>query len=902
MLPRRQLQYRLGEMMDMALDVLRDDPEFRHYHLDGQSLVLEEYCRIRPQRRAELAARIAEGRLLAGPWYSIVHQPVLEGESLVRNLLAGKKVCQEFGRRMDVGFTPGSFGHVGQLPQIFCGFGIDNAMISRGITRDQVQREFWWQSPDGSKVLGIHLPDDFSRFPLYYKLRKIRPAITSRLDPKMAFKAAPGELPMHLCSQDDWWDYHWLYNQDIRYDAEAAVAEINELERDLKADMVTDVQFLGYGFDFSFPEYKMPALIRSVNEKKGYEHLVHSSLPAYLREVKRELKTRPAKTFVGEMRHANRDSLLNFLYSDVNSSRIPLKIQNSRCENLLIRWAEPFALFARQAGLTYPQAYLEMAWKKLLLNHSHDSICGCATDRVHGQMVGRFEEVEDAANAVIRASLGAIAAKADSGGADYSVVVFNPLATARTEAVTAFLDFPSDAEVRYFTLLDAGGGAVPCQVTSKVDHIATVFSREEFPRRLILDRYGVTFLARDVPAMGYTAFAVTTETGKKQRFWYLDVERPARGPVSESGMTIENEFLRVGANGNGSYSLADKTTGYAAGNLGIFAESGDVGDGWRSIPPMNDRTYTTGSAVAAVSVEGGPVRSTLRIEMDMLVPSASAATGRSPQLAPLHIVTELSLAAGARWLEVKTSVNNTAKDHKLRVLLPTGIKAASSFAHAPYDVQERSVAVPDSSKWREPQPTAHPQLSFVDVTDGERGFAVLNRGLPEFEVLDEGTATVALTLIRAVGKSIGDDPSQDGGQCLGQTTFHYALYPHEGDWEKGNVPAEAQAFRCPPKAIFSYGHTGALPPSASFLEIKGEGVSVEAVKKAEANNNMIVRLLNPTGAPKTCRVSVNTGIASAQEVRLDEKRIGKLPIAADGTLKVTISPKKILTLELAVRK
>ncbi|MGH0032159.1 MAG: glycoside hydrolase family 38 C-terminal domain-containing protein, partial [Myxococcota bacterium] len=122
---------RLVDLVDRVLDLCAADPDYR-FLLDGQTVVLEDYLEIRPGRRAELRAASAEGRIAIGPWYVQPDSLLPSGEAHVRNLLLGRRVGEAIGPVSRVGYTPDSFGHPAQLPQLFAGFGIGSFVYWRG--------------------------------------------------------------------------------------------------------------------------------------------------------------------------------------------------------------------------------------------------------------------------------------------------------------------------------------------------------------------------------------------------------------------------------------------------------------------------------------------------------------------------------------------------------------------------------------------------------------------------------------------------------------------------------------------------------------------------------------------------------------------------------------------------
>src|SRR5688572_18820649 len=153
-----QFRLRLVGLIDRLLDLMESQPEFEYFHLDGQTIVLDDYLELRPQQEPRLRKLIADGRILIGPWYDMPDEFLVSGESLVRNLALGHRIARRFGAPMPVGYLPDLFGHVGQMPQILRQFGLDNTILWRGFGGRRA--EYWWEAPDGSRVLMMHLPPE----------------------------------------------------------------------------------------------------------------------------------------------------------------------------------------------------------------------------------------------------------------------------------------------------------------------------------------------------------------------------------------------------------------------------------------------------------------------------------------------------------------------------------------------------------------------------------------------------------------------------------------------------------------------------------------------------------------------------------------------------------------------
>ncbi|GAG97693.1 unnamed protein product, partial [marine sediment metagenome] len=149
-------------MMDKLIEILKNDPKFRNFTLDGQTVILEDYLEVRPESEEILKKFIKEKRISIGPMYLLVDEFLVSGESLIRNLILGHKIARKFGNIMKAGYIPDSFGHIAQLPQILRGFEIPSVLFARGFGNEfeekNLNMEFIWNAPgNAASVLAIHL-------------------------------------------------------------------------------------------------------------------------------------------------------------------------------------------------------------------------------------------------------------------------------------------------------------------------------------------------------------------------------------------------------------------------------------------------------------------------------------------------------------------------------------------------------------------------------------------------------------------------------------------------------------------------------------------------------------------------------------------------------------------------
>jgi alpha-mannosidase len=295
----------------------------------------------------------------------------------------------------------------------------------------------------------------------------------------------------------------------------------------------------------------------------------------------------------------------------------------------------------------------------------------------------------------------------------------------------------------------------------------------------------------------------------------------------------------------------------------------------------------------------------------MPLPSASTADRqrRGDQVVDLVIRTYVTLKAESRQVDVRVEFENRHKDHTLRVMLPTGLeRAESAYVGGHFNVGKRSIYPQGPQKgsyWVDMARLPHDK--FVDVSDGDQGVGVLNDCLVEYEVGNTPQRVLALTLLRAVRNGVCTElrswthfNNQDGGQCLGKHAVHYAIRPHQGDWQKADIPLYADLFNSKVYPIQTRQHKGVLPPhQASFIQVKDSTIRFSALKKCHDSENYILRLYNPTDTVRETEVEFSCKRAQVWLCNLNEDRLSEIK-PMNHKIKIVFEPKKIKTIEFKV--
>ncbi len=881
--PFQDFRFRLVRMLDELLDTMEAHPEFRYFQSDGQSILWEDYLAVRPEREETVRRLAGEGRIRIGPWYALTDEFLVSGESLIRNLQRGLAVASRFGTPARVGFVSDLFGHTAQLPQILRGFHIDNAFLWRGVNESTHGALFRWRAPDGSEVLTYRFSPLFG-YGLYAE--KVR---------TISFPDEPVTMGSAL----------------------KGLREVIDLET---GRCPTDAFLIFDGADHMEIEPLTADLLAEVNASAKDVEIVHSHLEGFVEDL-REQKDRITAVHEGELREPGEVGDDGWVIAGVLSSRMPLKQANARCETELCAWAEPFATFAATMGGACPRAFLDLAWQYLLRNHPHDSICACSLDRVHRDMAYRFEQAEGIAAHVTRDALEHLAVRVDTNDVqehDITLTVFNPSTEAIDRPIDLTVRFPSGIDAIYqeffgyepkvgFRLYDGQGRELPYQYVNQRQRVSRFRRRKrKLPAGEKRHEVDIT-LPLEVPPLGYTQILC----------------RPMREPTRHLGTmavddhTISNGLLTVSVQPNGTLDVTHLPSGQKYASLLTLEDCADIADGWHRGIPVNDRVHTSYAARADVALMAdGIAKATLRVRVVLELPECFLfdRMERSDRTVPLVVTHDVTLRKDVPYVEVRTEVDNNVRDHRLRVLLPSGTSATSYLADAAFDVVERPIALrPDNERLKELELETKPQYTWTAVHDDTRGLAVVAAGMPESAVCDRPARPIALTLFRSFAKTPFTD-GEPGGQIQGRLTFDYLLVPLTGTPDVAGLCRLGQQQAAGIRTVQLddddrryHARTGAephLPTRKSFMEVESSDAVVTAIHpdaESPQGKGMVVRLFNPTAKTIEAVIRPADEIRKANLTDLEGNDCDTLP-AEPGQVRVTLNSKQIQTLRIAIRQ
>jgi alpha-mannosidase len=898
--PFESYRFKLVGMVDQLLEVLETDPGFRHFNFDGQIAAIEDYLEIRPGAEPDIARQVAAGRLGVGPWRILMDEFLCSPETIVRNLQQGTSRADSLGGSQRLGYIPDSFGHIAQMPQILRLCGFTEGTVWRGVPRAVDRTEFQWEAPDGSRVRAAYLVTSYSNGAALPETVEDLLTRTRRMVADLApFEPGPVVLAMN-------------------------------------------------GTDHRPPETQIPELFAKANAMQDEFEFRIGSMTEYLADTA-GLPDLPL--WRGEMRSSARANLL----MGVLSARMPLKQAEFAASTALERYAEPLSAIAWQDT----GRLLERAWRWMVENSAHDSVCGCGIDAVADQVLARYQQAARIADLVTADAIEALAERVDTSGVTGEcVVAWNPSPRARAGVLEVTLTPPGGPKSLAFRAPD--GTIAPAQVlATEAQRVVDMTLRGDQLARIVPTinsrRIGELYI-NDISvetgrmttirlAMGPVLDgAIDVEQAKKDveaviarkpsGKFHVVAEGPplcrvlvAAPPVGGLGWTtlepvtaeatggqvaraeghvVDNGILRAEVQGDGRVTIL-RPDGSTLEDLFGISDGADAGDEYNYSPPDRDLIITEPAEPPVVEVvQDGPVQATLRVTRRFRVPARLDANerGRARKTVWMPVVTDLTLRAGEPFLRASIEIVNEASDHRVRALFPLGTNVTHSHADGAFYVNERGLEGEGDA--HEVGLPTFPSRRWVDASDGARGLAVFHRGTPEYELVD-GRA-LAVTLLRSVGwlsrqgmryraGPAGPMLATPGAQLQGTHRFELAVYPHDGDWSAGRVHETAEAFTYPLRATVTRRHSGALAASGHALQLEPSSVHLSALTKSGAT--VTCRVVNASDDAVDARIHVAETWADmpAHLVGLLGEE-SETPLSNDGVIALKLRPWEITSIKL----
>ena len=877
----RSKVYLMRDLAD-ALDVLESNPAFKTWMLDGQASLLDDYLAWRPQDEDRIRKLVADGRLIIGPWYTQTDQMIISGESIVRNLTYGMRRCEEIGPYMNVGYMPDSFGQAGNMPQIYREAGIDSTLFWRGVSNDMAENlNYTWRGDDGSTIFATQMPTG------YY---------------------IGGNMPEDQQENDVWWHQQVLDKLAPRH--------------------VTENVYFPCGFDQAPVRANLPELLEHRNAYDSENTYCMSSLPEYLEATRAAIERDgiELEEVAGELLNAKHMRI----HRSIWSSRSDLKALNTEIQNYVVNVLEPLLTLSRSLGNDYPRGAVDTIWKLLFENAAHDSIGSCIADAVNEDVYLRYKQARDIATSLVELHGRMIATSVDSGDAPMTFTVFNTLPQPRSGVVIKKMYIPGGD----FSIVDQAGEPVSYTVLQSrdlTDYVLSQTIRLDPSAKLYIPQqvFEVTIAidAHQVPALGYAQYRMV-----------LDGSTASDMVSLERDVALENEFYRVSVNADGSLRVEEKETGYVYDNQAVLEENGDDGDSFNYSPPRQDLVVRSCDGPAPqVELAASDIYATATIAHTMTVPATLEERAQGVCSTKLPVTLTVGLRRGSRVIDVELHVDNTVGSHRLCVLFDAHMATNVNYADQQFgaicrdNMHKQDMALYNASlaaaqghemdeeqddslpanwrqnmeTWQEPSVPIEPTQSYVALSNGERGLAVLPLGVREYEIVGEQGNQIRLTVFRTYGfmgrENLLYRPGRASGERTMETpdaqlikpmTYKIGFCTFTGSVDQGGVAQLARSYDgelelyeyaefLNGRLIFSEPRVyGDGPAAASLFELEGTTV-VSAVKAPDDPDlpGVVVRLFcgfNQGDATATLHFA--TPVKQAYLCNLREQRSGNVEV------------------------
>lgn len=842
-------RYRLVDMADGLVNGLETDYDYGIFHFDGQTIVLEDILEIAPDLEERLGKLIKAGKIVIGPWYCMPDEVNVSGESLIRNLQIGKEISNKWGVEPSAdGYICDIFGHIAQMPQIFAGMNIYHTVLGRGTNEHKQPMHFRWQSPDGTDVTVFKLADEpgYGDFPCHFagegenrdaQIESIAARIKGYTDWRTSMANIPVVMLLDAIDHNNWNSATPKYIEALkRLYPEAEVYHTNIMEMCAAVDEYHDQLPVFAG-----------ELIETAKKPGGYAHVITNTL----------------------------------------SSRYPLKKANDYIETQLEKIVQPLYAYGKSRSR---DGFLKLAQKYLIMNHPHDSICGCSIDQVHRDMMYRFDQsrllTTEILNRILdsmrNGSFAAPSAYAENSHDAKILRIYNPLPYTTHRMIECDIHFEKNWDkyaepfgyegICKFKLYDKDDRELPYGITD----IKTCGGE---------DVYTVSFEA-DLIASGLTDIEVRPHSLPTR---YLE-------KLPSSAATAENNEIAISVNPDGSISLTDKRTGTTYPNLLGIVDDGEIGDGWFHCNPAIDRTVTNTTACVE-TCENSVNRITFKITQTLRLPAemdrSKFGIRRSETYVDETVVHYVTLYRTERYLTIKTVVDNKALDHRMKLRLATGISGNCYYAGSAFAFVKRETGSdPDTADWKETA-SAEKAMNGMVLKRGENsGVAFLSRyGLHECAVSEDGN--IDLTLLRCYRKTVGTNGEPDG-QLVGTHEFEYALLPLTNDDTLSAIAKLNDELKTGLLTVTTTGKTGAAYDAG--LDIQSDSFVFSTANKLA--DGMEFRLYNCADETGTGRIVLPAGAKTAALTEIDGRPLAPLTIT-DGTIELTLGKWKIATVKVA---
>ena len=830
-------------------DILENNKNFSHFLLDAQLSIIDDYLEFHPYDENRIKKLVTEGKLIIGPWYTQTDQMVISGESIIRNLYYGIERAKDFGAYMKTGYMPDSFGQSAQMPQLLNGFNIKYNTFKRGLGDSHYPKnEFYWESPDGSRVFNMYL-DRYGNFVYFTSEADSLNNLMAKLKKETDRRSLIGTLTL----------YNGEDQRPIRKNLPEIVEKLNELNPDSNFYIST---------------------IDNVMEKaenNGFHY----------------------DTVKGEMTSGQ----FSRVHKSIYSTRADLKIKNNKNENLIVNISEPLSSIAYKSGFEYENKVFEKAWKLMAENAAHDSIGMCNSDETNNSIEYRNDTVKslmDNLNDLKMREIGSAIPEKDIFQFQvYNFLPYRRSGVLKAEIFTPFTDieiYDTDGTVYESKVLKSEKleERIKNKMKSEVG-----FNTNDNPRWIKenaeIYKTELLIYLKDTLPLGYrTLFMRKKESADKVYECSTEVNE------------IENDLLNIRIQKNGSIIIKDKKNNLEKEGFLIFEDSGDAGDTYDYSEPYSDRILTSeNSEIEILETEKNSLLNKIKYSVKMNIPYNLTSREQEQDNIQIEFFVTLSLEKDSSLVKVDIELENRAIEHRIRVLFKTGIESVESIADQQFGTIRRPVYLSEVENWREngwnekPR-TIEPMQSFVSLANDHENVSIITDCVREYQITGEKFDTIVLTLFRStpeMGKAeLKDRPGRASGMANWETPdanllknlkFNFAISIGKNEYSISKISNISKEYLTP----FYYYQAAEfknvdifflmnkpeiqnVPFDYSIFSSENRNCVLSTVKKAEKEDALIIRVYNSDDKkPTDFDIIYHDDIKNISLVKFDEETV-----------------------------
>lgn len=812
------------------LDVLEHNDNFDHFMFDAQSSIIDDYLEIYPNERKRLKKLIGSKKLLVGPWYTLPDNYLSNGESLVRNLLIGSNLSDEFGHNQNICYIPDSFGQCDQMPQIIEDANLKGAVVWRGIDSTMTNdAAFIWEGSNGSQILSLHLP-------LGYGFCK--------------------KLPSDNNTQ--------TYVDDI----------VKRLSTKYNGN---NVLFMG-GSDHEGIQPELPEILKKINnfysQNKIDKKIIISSLDDFFGSYMMEKNIKELTTLTGELR-SSRDQRIH--YGDA-SSRADIKKINRELENKISTILEPIlSINLSKFDNEYSNELINYCWKLMFENQAHDSICTTCTDPTHREIITRFEKVNQTINELINYSNKNILESLDIEDNLQYFVVYN---TKINSLKGSYEEITIDSEYKNFVLFDYLKNKIEFEVLYQYEidkvhtnidycnYISMLEAAEDFKN---LNK-GKKF--NNISKKAYrTKILIKSDliNNLSYKFFYLknsDDTIVNNDWKENNNFSFENDFYKAEVNKNGTLKILNKSNNEIYDNLFYLESRGDAGDSFDYSPPKYDKIFNTLNLKPEIRVQYSSDKyKNILVIYKWPLPNKlmNNDTIRSKNLVKNSVTIKYTFFSHKKTVDVDVNFDNKSIEHFVTINCNLNSEFEHSVAGQQFGNIKRKNFLENEPNWKEThrsmQYPLYPFERFVSIFDkNNRGIMINTFDSSEYKISQN--KELRISLFRSFGylgkANLEFRPGRPSGiywktpdsYLNKKMKFYFQLNIFNGEKEFDDAVSYSDFYfnklKCFEiiKDIFYKKRNTFKYDENSFVTVNNKNVKLSTLKLSEKKDGYILRIYN----------------------------------------------------------